>query len=204
MVSGRLFLSPASPWTCCCVVQGDRHCGGPAGMTGWGEVGRLDGQPWGPLGVHSPPGDGEATRLPYPGSSSSRSRGLPRPPTHPPRDLFCLGPLDPGMRQEARRPAPGHTAAPCPGSVQAQPRQTPAGSLQILTRSRSLRGLGPSANATSGSLRCCCQSSAFAWQGQGTRSCLPAQVQGPPRALPGTSRPRNTVPRACASGAFQV
>ena len=108
------------------------------------------------------------------------------------------------MRQEARRPAAGHRAAPCPSSVQAQPRQTPAGSLQILTSSRSLGGQGLSANTTSISLHCCCQSSVFAWQGQGTRSCLPAQIQGPARALPGTSRPRNTVLRACASGAFRV
>ncbi|XP_027412711.1 epididymal-specific lipocalin-12 isoform X3 [Bos indicus x Bos taurus] len=108
------------------------------------------------------------------------------------------------MRQEARRPAAGHRAAPCPSSVQAQPRQTPAGSLQILTSSRSLGGQGLSANTTSRSLHCCCQSSVFAWQGQGTRSCLPAQIQGPARALPGTSRPRNTVLRACASGAFRV
>ena len=53
-----------------------------------GRVGRLDGQPWGctaPLEMLKPQG------LPSPGSSSSRSRGLPCPPTQRSLSLGVLG-----------------------------------------------------------------------------------------------------------------
>ncbi|XP_070655794.1 epididymal-specific lipocalin-12 isoform X3 [Bos indicus] len=82
MVSDRLFLSPAFPWTRCCAVQGDRRSAGPAGMTGWGEWGGLMDSPGGALGVHSPPGDAETTRASFPGQLLQQ---VPRPssPTHP-------------------------------------------------------------------------------------------------------------------------
>lgn len=74
-----------SPWSSHC-LQGDTHSGVGWG-TGWGEVGSLDGLPWGPLGCHSLFGVRMPPEGPSPPVASRRLCGLLATLQRP----LCLG-----------------------------------------------------------------------------------------------------------------
>lgn len=194
MVSGRLFFVLHSPGPVAVLSRATPrpHCGGPAGVTGWEKWGGLMDSPGVPWGCTAPWRWGSHKGF----LTGQLLQQVPWPswPTHPQRSLL-LGAL--GSRHETRKPEASTCRAhsiPLPPALCRPSPPDPARVSKSLPAPDPSR-LGPSANATSGKPPLLLSVESFAWQGQ-SRSASQLKSRGPPRALPGTSRPRNTVPRA--------